>query len=315
MEAVDLKGMLERVRPITKGEGGLAALVFSTRGRLYSFFRNVMLSCPVPEDFPEFCCNGDLLVKAATTTSKLSVSDTRLTLVSGKIRTWLPLDKESMLPEPVPGAEFVQVPEGLIKMLVELAKLVPEEAPQVWATSLLLKGAYAYATNGAYIVRQKLDIQLPFSCAFPKALVTVLAKLKKPLGTMSFDGHQIYITFTDGSRLSSPVYGSEWPDVSSFFEALDMEPVHPELIEFLQQVKPFCDDDPKVTFEIPNTASFWAGEAMAEAKFDSEWIKSSFATSLKYLSAFTDKSAEIAFTKRFAMIKYEKRTIILAAKG
>lgn len=312
---IDLKSMLEKVRPITKGEGGLAALVFSTNGRLYSFYRNVMLSCPTPEGMPSFCVNGDALVKAATSTTKMSVSDTRLTLTSGKIRSWLPLDNESMLPEPVPGSEFVQVPDGLIKTLVDLAKLVPEEAPQVWATSLLLKGSYAYVTNGAYIVRQKLDIQLPFECAMPKALVTVLSKLKKPLGTMAFDGHQLYITFLDGSRLSSPVYGEQWPDVSQFFQALEMQPVHPELIEFLQQVKPFAEDDPKVEFIAPNSAKFRAGETEAEARFDTEWIPESFSTSLKYIVAFVDRFAEIAFTKRFAVIKYEKRTIILAAKG
>lgn len=313
--SIDLKALVQRVRPITGGEDGLASLAFSKGGRLYSYFRNVLISTPVPANFPEFCVKADALLKASTANSKLSVSATRLTLSAGKVKTWLPLDTESILPEPTPAADFVQVPEGLVKMLKALDKYVPQEAPSVWATSLLLKGQFAYATNGTYMIRQRLEVQLPFTCALPKALVAVLSKLGKPLATMAFDGFNLYVTFADGSRLSSPVYASQWPDVSNFFLAEDVQQVDAELIEFLEQVKPFASDDPIVEFKAPNNASFKAGETIANAEFTGSWIPRNFTTSLAMLVQFIEPNAEIAFTERFALVKYPDRTIIISAKA
>lgn len=310
----DLKGLIQKVRPIPGGEDGLAALAFAQEGRLYSYYRNVLLSTPTPEGFPDFIVKGDALLKAATADAKLSVSDTRLTIVSGKIRTWLPLDNESLLPEPVPTGEFTQVPKTLIATLKDMAKLVPNEAPRIWSTSLLLKGQYAYATDGEYIVRQKLEVQLPFTCALPKSLITVLAKLGKPLNSISFDDHVLYITFDDGSRLSSPVYAEQWPDVSDFFIAQDVEEVHPELLEFLGQVNQYADGTTRVEFAKPNIAKFRAGDTDVEAKFDNPWVKTAFGTSLKLMVDFVEKGAKISFAERFAIVKYEDRTIIIAAK-
>lgn len=315
--SIDLKALIQRVRPITGGEDGLASLAFSKGGRLYSYYRNVLLSTPVPAGFPEFCVKADSLLKAATATSKLSISDTRLTLTSGKIKTWLQLDKEAMLPEPTPSTDFVQVPDGLITVMKELVKFIPNEAPRIWATSLLLKGQFAYATNGSYIVRQRLAVQLPFTCALPKALVAVLAKLAKPMATMAFDGYVLYITFADGSRLSSPVYAEPWPDVSDFFLAEDMVPVDQELVEFLEQVKPYAAeaDGVRVEFIAPNEAKFQFGETGAHAKFEGNWIPINFATSLNHMWQFISAGADIVFKERFAIVRYPDRTIVIAAKA
>lgn len=312
----DLKALLAAVRPITGGEDGLAALVFSTGGRLYSYYRNVLLSIETPEGFPSFCVKGDPLVKAATSQTKMAVSESRLTLTSGKLRTWLPLDTESLLPEPVIPTDFTQVPEDFIKTLVGMAKLVPEEAPRVWSTSLLVKGSYAYATDGGYIVRRKLNVQLPFECALPKSLVTVLAKLKKPLGTMAFDGHQLHITFNDGSRLSSPVYGESWPSVADFFMAQDMKPTPNELIEYLGQVKPFAEKGVLVDFEAPNVAKFFVRKdgVEAEACFEESWVSHNFTADLVDWVEFIHKGSQLYLGNKFAMIKHGDDTIILAAK-
>lgn len=311
----ELKKLMGMVRPITGGEDGIASLAFSKGGRLYSYYRNVLLSVPTPKGFPEFVVKADSLVKAATDTTKLSVSETRLTLTSGKLKTWLQLDNESLLPEPQPKSDFAQVPEGLVKVLKELDKLVPQEAPRIWATSLLLKGSFAYATDGTYIVRKKLDVQLPFACALPKALVAVLAKLNKPLATMAFDGACFYVTFTDGSRLSSPVYAEQWPDVSNFFMAEESELADKELLDFLEQVKSYANDDVVVDFIKPNTAGFRVGETEATAKFEGQWIKNNFSTSLKRLVQFIEPGALITFTERYLVAKYEDRTVILSAKA
>lgn len=314
VKTFELLKLIKMVRPITGGENGIAALAFSKGGRLYSFYRNVMLSVPVPEGFPEFVVKGDSLIKAATDKSSLSVSATRLTLTSGKLKTWLQLDNESMLPEPIPSSDFTQVPEGLAKLLKEMDKLVPQEAPRLWATSLLLKGSYAYATDGTYILRRKLDVQLPFACALPKSLVQVLAKLNKPLATTAFDGKNFYVTFNDGSRLSSPVYAEPWPDVSNFFMAEEMQPANSEMLEFLEQVKPYAADGVTVNFVKPNMAGFRVGETEATATFESSWIPRNFTTSLKHILDFIEPGAQIAFADRYMTVKYDDRTIIISAK-
>ncbi|MNE29277.1 hypothetical protein D3C80_1227520 [compost metagenome] len=165
------------------------------------------------------------------------------------------------------------------------------------------------------MVRQRLPVQLPFTCALPKSLITVLAKLNKPLNSISFDEHVLYVTFNDGSRLSSPVYAEQWPDVSDFFIAQEVEDVHPELLEFLSQVSQYADGTTRAEFVVPNVAKFRAGETDVEAKFDNPWIKKGFGASLKSLVEFVTKGAQICFTERFAVVKYEDRTIIIAAKG
>jgi hypothetical protein len=310
----DLSFLMSQVRPITGGNDGLGSLVFSQGGRLYSYYRQVLLSAPAPEGFPEFVVAADALVKAATKNSKLSVSPTRLTLTSGKLKTWLPLNTDSVLPESSPTTEFVQMPTGLVATLKELAKFVPSEAPRVWATSLLLHGQYAYATDGQTMMRQRLDVQLPFTVALPKSLITVLVKLNKPITTLSFNGNVLYATFADGSRLSSPVYAEKWPDLTNFFMAQEMSSVHPELIEFISSVKQYAGDGTDVTFEPPNTAKFNVGETEAVATFEANWIQKGFRISLKALSDSIDSQAEMALTDNFLMVKYTDRTYIVATK-
>lgn len=310
----DLSSLMAKVRPITGGNDGLGSLVFSQNGRLYSYYKQVLLSAPTPEGFPSFVVSADMLVKAATPNSKLSVSPTRLTLTSGKLKTWLPLNTDSLLPESSPTTEFVQMPEGLVGTLKELAKFVPSEAPRVWSTSLLLHGQFAYATDGQTMMRQRLDVQLPFTVALPKSLITVLVKLGKPITTLSFNGNVLYATFADGSRLSSPVYAEQWPDLTNFFMAQEMQEAHPELMEFLASVKQYAGDGTDVSFEVPNVARFRVGEAEAVATFESNWIKKSFHVSLKALSDCMEAKAEIALTDNFMMVRYPNRTYIVATK-
>jgi len=102
--------------------------------------------------------------------------------------------------------------------------------------------------------------------------------------------------------------------VSDFFIAQDVEDAHPELLEFLGQVEQYADGATRVEFAKPNIARFRAGDTDVEAKFDDAWVKTGFGTSLKLMVDFVEKGAKISFAERFAMVKYEDRTIILAAK-
>ena len=303
MNAEYLQQVVNQTRPLKGSETGLASKFFVKSGIAYSYYRAVLLATPV-ENLPDFCVDGDDLVRAVNAmkgTVKLTVTETRLNLSAGKLRTWLPLYKEELpiLPQPT---HFTQVVGSILPTLKELAKLVPEEAAKLWGTSLLLRGEYGYATDSTYIVRSKLGVKLPFEVALPKSCVSILIKLQREPASIAFERNTLTITFSDNSYVQTPVLSERWPDLSSFFPEQVYTPVSSELVETLAQIKQYAE--PGVTLDItgPSTAKFFVNLTEACLDFDSPCFSKPCKFSLKHLVQFIREGSQIAYNERFATV-------------
>lgn len=316
MQADFIKEVVSHTRPLKCAETGLAAKFFVIDEVAYSYYRAVLLSTPAP-GFPNFVVDGDALIKAVAGLKgevKLSVSDTRLTMTCGKVRTWLPLFFEElpMLPQPT---HFIQVSGQLLPTLKELAKLVPEEAPRLWGTSLLLRGEYGYATDSVYMVRTPLGVKLPFEVALPKSCVTVLTKLSREPVAIAFERNTLTFTFSDHSYMQTPVLAERWPDLDTFFPDLEYEPVVAELVEALEQVKAYAEPGVTIEFLPPNKACFNTEQGTADMVFDTHFIKKYHTLSLQRLFQFYKKESSTAMTAKFISIQGNNQTVVLAFKG
>lgn len=313
MKAEQLQQIVNQTRPLKSNESGLASKFFVINGVAYSYYRAVLLSTPAP-GVPDFCCDGDTLVKAVNALSgtvKFSLTEENLTISAGKLRNRLSLFKDEMptLPQPT---HFTQVSGSLLPTLKELAKLVPEEAPRLWGTSLLLRGGFGYATNSVYMVRTALGVKLPFEVALPKSCVSVLAKLSREPVALAYEKNVLTFTFDDGSYLQTPVLAERWPDLDSYFTDNPHVAVHEELVETLDQIKSYAEPGLAIHFMPPNTAKFTAGLNTATLTFDNPVIDKEFSLALNYAVQFIKKGCTISHDSRFISIVEDSRQVILA---
>jgi len=316
MEADELRKIVSQARPLKDSTDGLASMFFIRNEVAYSYYRSVLLSTPAP-GLPDFCVGGEALIKAAASAKgkvKLTVTEQRLTITSGRVKSWLPLflDRElPILPQPT---HFIQVSGDLLPTLKELAKLVPEEAPRSWGTSLLLRGDFGYATDSQYMVRVLLGVKLPFEVALSKACVTVLSRLAREPVALAFEKNILTFTFADNSYMQTPVLADAWPDLQAFFPELTYTPVDDELLEVLEQIKPYGETGVHFNMEKPNKASFNAGTSEATIVFDGNIIAFTHSLQLKTMLQFYTSGVSLAYTKKFVSVKSDKRTIVLALK-
>lgn len=313
MDAELFKAIVNQTRPLKCNETGLAAKFFVIKEVAYSYYRAVLLSTPAP-GLPDFVVDGDTLIKVANALVgkvKFSMTDNNLTISAGKVRNRLQLFTDEM-PTMHQPTHFTQVTGELLPTLKELAKLVPEEAPQLWGTSLLLRNNYGYATNSIYMVRTELGVKLPFEVALPKSCVTVLTKLSREPVAIAFERNVLTFTFADSSYLQTPVLAGRWPDLDAFFTDAPHVEVHPELIETLDQIKTYAEPGVIIELTQPNKASFVVGLNTADMVFDNNLVDKDYSLALNYMVQFIKSGVSIAHLQRFVSIKEGTRQVILA---
>lgn len=319
MDADKLKALVLQTRPLKCAEDGLASLFFVVNNVAYSWYKAVLLATPVNGKLPDFCVNGEGLVRAVSSlqgTVKLSVTDQNLSISAGKVRFRLPLCRGEMPVLPKHN-EFIQTPGSLLPALKQLARFVPDEAPKLWATTILLRGNYGYATDGNYMVRVKLPVSLPFELKLPKACVAVLNKLSREPASLWFHRNVLTMTFDDGSYMQTPVFAEDWPNIQSFFnvdKAL-YAPVHSELVEALQSVKAYSENGTWLEVNESNVAGFNFDNQTATLSFDNQvFPRTKIAVTMRDLIRFAEPNAYWAWTDHFISIATKDYTAIMAFK-
>lgn len=319
MEASKLKALVLQTRPLKCAEDGLASLFFVIDGVAYSWYKAVLLATPVNGTLPNFCVDGDALVKAVSALSgtvKLNVTDQNLSISAGKVRFRLALCHAEMpvLPK---HTEFIQTSGSLLPALKQLARFVPDEAPKLWATTILLRDEYGYATDGNYMVRVKLPVKLPFELKLPKACVAVLNKLSRDPVSLWFHRNVLTMTFDDGSYMQTPVFAEDWPNVQSFFsvdKAL-YAPIHTELIETLDSIKSYSENGTWLEIAGPAKAGFNFETQTATLAFDNQvFPKENIAVTMRDLIRFAMPGSYWAWTRNFISIATPDYTAIMAFK-
>ncbi|QQO39126.1 hypothetical protein SPHG1_05 [Salmonella phage SPHG1] len=193
---------VQQARPIKYTDSGLMGKIWIADGTIHSYYKNVLLRAPC-KGFPDLQVDAESFRKAVNAARTEEITNFNITaaVTAGVLKT-----RMQALNEPIPPLATVNnwysAHGELLPVLTALAKWVPNEAPQVWATSLLLRDGYAYATNGKYMIREKLNVDFEFECAIAKPMLEALVKLKmEPVG---YARGQMFFGFADGVQMDAP---------------------------------------------------------------------------------------------------------------
>lgn len=315
-----IQGLALSVRPVSYEADGLMSLLWVKAGVMYSFYKNVLLSTPC--QLPDFMVEAGpfvKLVKAAKSKEiKFNITDGgNLTASAGKLRT-----RMSLISEAVPDAPVVTswsaVHPGLLKTLTDMAKLVPDAAPQLWATTLLFRHGHAYASNGIYLVRQKLQTDFEFECALVRPLLDIMVKLKAEPVSIAYAGNMMHFSVTGNVNLSCPVTTHKWPDVSKLFVAqYSMSPITDEFKEVVSQLQSYNEGAAILRLNAPATGvvrfpTDQLANQVVDVSFDSTVFPRNLNLNLNDLARFVKDSSFIGYGNKLIVLDDTERTIILS---
>lgn len=315
-----LLGLATSVRPLAYEADGLMRLLWVKDKVMHSYYKNVLLS--VPADLPDFMVEATPFLKsvraAKSKEMKFNMTDAgNLTIVAGRLRT-----RMNLIDEPVPEVHVVQswsqVKEGLLATLTSMNKLVPDSAPQLWATNLLFRHGYAYASNGVYLVRQKLATSFDFECSMSRPLLEVLTKLKKEPLSIGYANNTLFFGLEDNVSISCPATVHQWPDVSKFFDAhYDMVPITPEFKEVVEQIQVYNEGLAILRINAPDKAvARLPSDALAnqtvDVTFESTTFKRNINLHLQSLSGFIKTANFIGLGNKLIVLSNEDRDIIIS---
>lgn len=315
-----LLGLALSVRPVSYEADGLMRLLWVKDKVMHSYYKNVLLS--VPADLPDLMVEAIPFIKAvrAAKSKEMKFNMTEagnLTISAGRLRT-----RMDLINEPVPEAPVVQswsqVQEGLLTTLTSMSKLVPDAAPQLWATNLLFRHGYAYASNGIYLVRQRLTTSFDFECSMSRPLLEILTKLKKEPLSIGYANNTLFFGLEDNVSISCPATVHQWPDVSKFFDAhYDMVPVTPEFKEVVEQLQAYNEGLAILRINQPDRAVVrFPSDSLAnqtvDVVFESTTFKRNLNLNLQSLSGFIKTANFIGLGNKLIVLSNEDRDIIIS---
>lgn len=320
---VETKILLElvtSVRPVSYDGDGLMRLLWVKSKVMYSYYKNVLVSTPA--DLPDFMVEAVPFVKAVKAAKskemKFNITEAgNISIVAGRLRT-----RMGIINEPVPPADSVtswhSVQDGLLSTLGTMSKLVPDAAPQLWATTLLFRQGHAYASDGKYLVRQKLPVSFEFECAMTRPLLDILVKLKAQPTSMAYQQNMLHFSLTGNVNLSCPVTTHKWPDVSKFFVAhYDLEPITEELKEVISQLQGYNEGAAILRINSNATAvcrfpTDQLANQVVDIRFDSTTFKRNLNLGLHTFSQFIKEAKFIGYGNKLIVLDDGLRTIILS---
>ena len=171
-----------------------------------------------------------LLLKAlehCEETIALTARDGRLAVRSGPFRALIKCQPEG-LPAPLPDPVAGEVPDSLRAALSIAGTLASDTAPKLLHASVLLTAGSCFGTNSVVLIEAWHGQSVP-TVVLPKAFVSALGKLAKPIKQFGFSENSFTIYFEDRSWLRTQLYGDNpWPDVQGFLNVASVPVALPE---------------------------------------------------------------------------------------
>ena len=311
---------LQAVRPIKYDETGLMGKIWVLNGVMYSYYKNVLLWKPVT-GIEDFQVDAESLRKAvmAAKSEHITFNITpagNLSITAGRLKT-----RMQLLNEPIPPHHKIDnwysTHGQLMPTLTALAKWVPDQAPKAWATTLLLRNGYAYASNGIYMIREKLNVDFEFECAITKPMLQALVKLKSEPTTIAYFREKLYFGFDDGLSMDAPTLAEKWPDINNFFTIEHKEfDFTSELSETLEQLTGYDEGNAILEVLNSNTAKSALPDKLipkmvVDIKFESTTFPLPFNVSISNMSKLAKDMTNIGIGSRTLKMWNDVRTVIL----
>ncbi|QBZ70534.1 hypothetical protein HOV36_gp31 [Salmonella phage ZCSE2] len=316
-----LQKIVERVRPVKYTDSGLMGKLWVDKEVMHSFYKNVLLRVPSP-GFPDIQVDAESFRKAvnAARTKEITFNITaggNLTVTAGVLKTRMQCLSE-VLPPVTSVNTWYSAHGELLPVLSALAKWVPNEAPQVWATSLLLRDGYAYATNGKYMIREKLNVDFEFECAISKPMLDALVKLKMEPTSVGYTRGQMFFGFEDNVQMDSPVLAATWPDISKFFSMeMNMEDITPEFLEVMDQLTGY--DEGQAILQVISESKAKANlpddvipKMTVDINFESTKFTKPFNCVISQVSKLAKGMQRIGLGSQALKMENDTRTVVLA---
>jgi hypothetical protein len=193
-----------------------------------------------PCDLPVCTVRAERIV-AAYVASKdkeptVKTTDANLMVTAGRVKARIPLSDPAAYPRTKPDPSTTPA-GGIMAVLTSLAPFIATDASKPWATSVCLKGGFAYATNNAVLLRAPSPVTLPFAVNVPQAAVEAIAAKGEPesLGWATNADRPVAITFyyADGTWIRTSLIQGDWPThvVDNYLSQLgeDWDTPHPDL--------------------------------------------------------------------------------------
>lgn len=316
-----LQKIVQQVRPIKYTDNGLMGKLWVAKEVMHSYYKNVLLRVPAP-GFPDMQVDAESFRKAvnAARTDETVFNITaagNLTVVAGVLKT-----RMQALNDPLPPianvSNWYSSHGELLPVLSALAKWVPDQAPQIWATSLLLRDGYAYATNGKYMIREKLNVDFEFECAIAKPMLDALVKLKLEPTSVGYSRGQMFFGFADGVQMDAPVLATKWPDVSKFFSMeMNMTDITPEFLEVMDQLSGY--DEGQAILEVTGERTAKADlpdkvipKMSVDIKFEKTTFSKPFNCVVSQMSKLAKGMERIGLGSQALKMENSTRTVVIA---
>lgn len=313
---------LTSVRPIKYEESGLMSKIWVIDNVMYSYYKNVLMWKPVEgiEDFQvdaESLRKAVMAAKSETITFNLTAAG-NMSIVAGRLKT-----RMQLLNEPIPDhhkiSNWYSTHGQLLPTLVALAKWVPDQAPKAWATTLLLRNGYAYASDGRYMIREKLNVDFEFECAITKPMLQALVKLKSEPTSIAYFREKLYFGFDDGLSMDAPTLAEKWPDIDNFFTGIEHKEFDytDELKETLEQLTGYDEGQAILEIVNENTAKSSLPDKLipkmvVDIKFESTKFPLPFNVSISNMSKLSKGMTNIGIGSRTLKMWNDIRTVVLS---
>lgn len=312
---------VQSVRPIKYEDTGLMSKIWVIDGVMYSYYKNVLLWKPVP-GIEDFQVDAESLRKAvnAAKSEEIIFNATaagNLTITAGRLKT-----RMQLLNDPIPDHHKINnwysTHGQLLPTLVALAKWVPDQAPKAWATTLLLRNGYAFASDGKYMIRERLNVDFEFECAITKPMLQTLVKLKSEPTSIAYFRDKLYFGFEDGLSMDAPTLADKWPDINNFFALEHKEFEYTkELNETLEQLTGY--DEGKAILEILDESNARSAlpdklipKMTVDIKFETTKFPLPFNVSISHMSKLSKGMTNIGIGSRTLKMWNDVRTVILS---
>lgn len=170
----------------------------------------------------------------------------RLTVKCGKFRAHVDcLPYESDLAQPLPQGVDVQVAATLLDSFKTLAPLMSVDASRPWAQGLRISGNSTYATNNIILAEYWHGSNFPYNIILPADAIRELIRIgENPVGCKVTETSASF--FFSGNRwLRTQLVVGQWPDeqiAALLARGGNLQPIHPELFDSLETLKPFANE-------------------------------------------------------------------------
>lgn len=166
----------------------------------------------------------------------------RLVIQSGEFTANVPIMDGTQLQWAWPDPKLIDVNDDLRAALMAVVGVVNEKSDRVHESAILMQANNCTATNGVVILESWHGWQLPPDILLPKAAVTALTKVKKPIVGVGYGATTVTFWYADNTWLRSQRYLAKWPKST----LLDT-PTHPialplQLFQAAEALRPFSEN-------------------------------------------------------------------------